>query len=67
MVASKGGEKILRYGWPEINQHILQIEIRRDLYMDEESREKNQRFEKMQQDCNSVLSYIKAYVEQSDS
>ena len=57
----------MRYGWPEINQHILQIEIRRDLYMNEESREKNQRFEKMQQDCSAVLTDIKAYVEQSVS
>jgi len=63
----QGGEIILRYGWPEINQHILQIEIRRDLYMDEESREKNQRFEKMQQDCSAFLTEIKAYVEQSVS
>jgi hypothetical protein len=35
--------------------------------MDEESREKNQRFEKMQQDCSAVLTDIKAYVEQSVS
>jgi len=37
---------LLRYGWPEINQHILQIEIRRDLYMDEETREKTERLRK---------------------
>ena len=35
-----GGEMLLRYGWPQIDQHALQFEIRRDLYMDEESRQK---------------------------
>ena len=62
-----GGEIILRYGWPEINQNILQVEIRRDLYMDEESRERNQRFNKMQEDCSAALTDIKTYVEQSVS
>ena len=60
-----GGETVLRYGWPEIDQNILQIEIRRDLYMDEESREKNQRFEEMQRDCGVALAEIKAFVKQS--
>ena len=59
-----GGEIVLRYGWPEINQHILQVEIRRDLYMDENSREKKERFEKMQQDCGAALSDIKTFVQQ---
>ena len=60
-----GGEIILRYGWPEINQNILQIEIRRDLYMDEESRKKNQRFEEVQRDCGAALAEVKAFVKQS--
>ena len=59
-----GGEIVLRYGWPEINQHIIQIEIRRDLYMDENSREKKKRFEKMQQDCGAALADIKTFVQQ---
>lgn len=59
-----GGEIVLRYGWPEINQHIIQIEIRRDLYMDENSREKKERFEKMQQDCGAALADIKTFVQQ---
>ena len=64
MGAFIGGEIVLRYGWPEINQHILQVEIRRDLYMDENSREKKERFEKMQQDCGSALADIKTFVQQ---
>ncbi len=54
---------LLRYGWPEINQHILQIEIRRDLYMDEETREKTGRFVQMQKDCTKVLMAVKEYVD----
>ena len=57
-----GGEMLLRYGWPKIEQHVLQIEIRRDLYMDEESREKTDRFSQMQQDCTKVLEAVMAYV-----
>ena len=60
-----GGEMLLRYGWPEINQHILQIEIRRDLYMDEETREKTERFVQMQKDCTKVLMAVKEYVDKS--
>ena len=59
-----GGEMLLRYGWPQIGQHALQIEIRRDLYMDEESRKKTGRFPKMQQDCSRVLDAVIAYVNQ---
>ena len=57
---------LLRYGWPEINQHILQIEIRRDLYMDEETREKTERFGQMQKDCTKVLMAVKEYVDQQE-
>ena len=62
-----GGEIILRYGWPEINQHILQIEIRRDLYMDEDTRERNDRFIKMQKDCGTALKEIQNFVKQKTS
>ena len=53
-----GGETTLRYGWPEIDQHALQIELRRDLYMDEESRAKSERFAQIQQDCTSALTEL---------
>jgi len=57
-----GGEIVLRYGWPEIRQHALQIELRRDLYMNETTREKTERFQTMQQDCASVAQAIAKYV-----
>lgn len=59
-----GGEITLRYGWPEIEQHLLQIELRRDLYMDEETRLKNDRFEAVKQDCADILSEFKQFVEE---
>jgi N-formylglutamate deformylase len=58
-----GGEITLRYGWPEINQHLIQIELRRDLYMDEETRLKNDRFEAVRQDCSDILSEFKRFIE----
>lgn len=58
-----GGEITLRYGWPEIGQHILQVELRRDLYMNEATRERNENFDKVQADCAEVLREYKAYVE----
>ena len=45
----------------EIDQHILQIEIRRDLYMNEETREKTERFAQMQKDCTKVLDEVNGY------
>lgn len=58
-----GGEITLRYGWPEIQQHILQVELRRDLYMDESTRERGPKFEQVQQDCAEVLREFKYYVD----
>lgn len=58
-----GGEITLRYGWPEINQHILQVELRRDLYMTEATRERNENFAKVQADCAWVLQEFKTFIE----
>lgn len=59
-----GGEITLRYGWPEIGQHIMQVEIRRDLYMDEDTRERKSSFAKVQSDCTAVLREFKDYIDQ---
>ncbi|MCG7573259.1 N-formylglutamate amidohydrolase [Thalassovita mediterranea] len=58
-----GGEITLRYGWPDIDQHILQVELRRDLYMNEATRERNENFAKVQADCAEILREYKTYVE----
>lgn len=57
-----GGAIVQRFGWPEINQHALQVEIRRDFYMNEETREKNEKFKKMQSDCSAVTDVVAKYV-----
>lgn len=58
-----GGEITLRYGWPEIDQHIFQVELRRDLYMNEETRARSEDFLKVKSDCAWVLQEFKTYVE----
>lgn len=58
-----GGEITLRYGWPEIDQHIFQIELRRDLYMDEAKRKRSEQFFKVKSDCSAILREFKDYVE----
>ena len=57
-----GGEITLRYGWPELDQHIFQIELRRDLYMDEVTRARNEKFSKVKSDCAAILRDFKDYV-----
>ena len=58
-----GGEITLRYGWPEIGQHIFQVELRRDLYMNEATRERNANFARVQADCAAILVEFKKFVE----
>lgn len=57
-----GGEITQRYGWPECNQHALQIELRRDLYMNEDTRKRNANFKKLQQDCTDALRRYNDYL-----
>ena len=59
-----GGEVTLRYGWPEIDQHALQVELRRDLYMDEETRDRSDRFARMQADCGEALTDLARFLGQ---
>jgi N-formylglutamate deformylase len=62
-----GGEITVRYGWPEIDQHIFQIELRRDLYMDEATRARGENFLKVKSDCNAILGEFKEYVAQRNT
>ena len=50
---------IAQIGQPALNRHSLQVEIRRPLYMDEASRERN---EALRADLTDVLSQTAAYV-----
>lgn len=58
----KGVELIGRIGQPRLHRHSLQIEIRRPLYMDEASRERNAGFEPMRAHLSALMERIAAHV-----
>lgn len=58
----KGVQLIARIGQPQRRRHSLQIEIRRPLYMDEATRERNDGFARVQGDLTAVLHTLAAYV-----
>lgn len=58
----KGVQLIANIGQPARNRHSLQIEIRRPLYMDEASRERNDGFDRLQQDLSEALQALARYV-----
>jgi len=58
----KGVQLIAKIGQPSMRRHSLQIEIRRPLYMDEATRERNSGFDRLQVDLSETLARIAAYV-----
>lgn len=58
----KGVQLIARIGQPAQNRHSLQVEIRRPVYMDEVTRERNAGFEKLQHDLGGLLREVADYV-----
>lgn len=58
----KGVQLIARIGQPARRRHSLQVEIRRPLYMDEATRERNARFPQVQNDLTAVLRTLADYV-----
>lgn len=63
----KGVQLIARIGQPALQRHSMQIEIRRPIYMDEDTRERNAGFEGVRQDITSLLKTMAAYVERHPS
>lgn len=59
----KGVQLIAQIGQPALNRHSLQIEIRRPLYMDEVTRERNAGFEPLRADLSQVLALVAKYVQ----
>jgi N-formylglutamate amidohydrolase len=49
-------------GRPEFNQHSLQIEVRRPLYMNEETRERSDHFKVLQAHLSEATAEIADYV-----
>lgn len=58
----KGVELIGRIGQPQLNRHSLQIEIRRPVYMDEDTREPNAGFAPLQAHLEKVMQGVADYV-----
>ena len=59
----KGVQLIARIGQPALQRHSMQIEIRRPIYMDEDTRERNAGFEAVRQDITGLLKTMAAYFE----
>lgn len=57
-----GGYTTLRYGRPRRGLHALQIEIRRDLYMDEAQVERNENYGRMRADISEVAKDLVQFV-----
>lgn len=60
----KGVQLIAKIGQPALNRHSMQIEIRRPIYMNEESRERSANFETVQRDITELLQTIAVYLRQ---
>ena len=58
----KGVELIGRIGQPRFRRHSLQVEIRRPLYMDETTRERNAGFEPLRAHLARLMEQIAGYV-----
>lgn len=58
----KGVELIGRIGQPQRSRHSLQIEIRRPVYMDEDTRAPHAGFAPLQQHLDQLLAVVAAYV-----
>ncbi|MCO5113895.1 MAG: N-formylglutamate amidohydrolase [Bdellovibrionaceae bacterium] len=53
-----GGRVTQTYGQPEQGQHCVQVELRRDLYMDENTKQKNEGFTKTQEKLAQAIELI---------
>jgi len=58
----KGVALLEQIGQPALRRHSLQIEIRRPLYMNEATRERNQGFETLKSALDKTLSDVATYV-----
>lgn len=60
----KGVQLIARIGQPALHRHSLQIELRRPLYMDEDTRERSADFATVQRDITDLLGELRGYLRQ---
>ncbi len=57
----KGADIVKSYGDPANNRHSIQIEINREIYMDEDTLKPNKHFRKLQDNLNSLCDVICNY------
>ena len=57
----KGVELVRAYSDPAAHKHSLQIEVNRKLYMDEDSRERNEGFATLQANLTRLVSEIAGF------
>lgn len=57
-----GGEIVRMYGNPKHGVHSLQIEIKKSLYMSEDTFEKHEGFNKLQKDLSTFIGNVAKYV-----
>jgi len=61
----KGVEIVRRHGRPAEGRHSLQLEIKRTLYMDEDTLVPNEGFAKLQRDLTTIASELARHVQRS--
>lgn len=59
----KGVELVRRYSAPSTGRHSLQIEVARNLYLDEETYKKSPNFNAMKEDIEKLISFCAQYVQ----
>ena len=59
----KGVQLIAQIGQPALRRHSLQIEIRRPIYMDETTRERNANFAQVQNDLRTLLQRLAQHIQ----
>lgn len=63
----KGGDIVKTFGKPELNQHSIQIEINRAIYMDENSCEKSARYKLLKADIERFLAQFVEKISANDA
>ncbi len=58
----KGVEIVRKHGRPAENRHSLQIELKRTLYMDEQTLAPNEGYERLQRDLTRLSEILGAFV-----
>ena len=59
----KGVELVRRYSSPSTGRHSLQIEVARNLYMDENTYKKSKKFNDLKADIDTLIEFCADYVQ----